>query len=102
MLTTNDKGLKVGENVYDDADPKSIASLAPSQPHREVDLAIVEADEQGIVPTVQVSYRKTGSLTLLKVISNRTLSFLPQSTALQRMLWRRLDSPTLIPSRSLL
>ncbi|KAH8091797.1 hypothetical protein BXZ70DRAFT_909660 [Cristinia sonorae] len=47
VLTTPDNGLKVGENVYDDADPKSIASLPPTQVHRDVDLAIVEADEQG-------------------------------------------------------
>jgi len=49
VLTTGDRGLKAGENIYNDSKPESIASLAPSQPHRDVDLAIVEADQEGYI-----------------------------------------------------
>ncbi|THH29008.1 hypothetical protein EUX98_g5181 [Antrodiella citrinella] len=48
-LTTYDKGLKVGTNVYDDSDVQSMASLPPTQPHRNVDLAIVAADKEGYI-----------------------------------------------------
>ncbi|TCD63645.1 hypothetical protein EIP91_005162 [Steccherinum ochraceum] len=47
VLTTNDKGNVVGQKIYDDSKPESIASLPDEAPHRNVDLAIVEADKAG-------------------------------------------------------
>lgn len=35
------------DTIYNDTDVKQIESLAPTQLHRSVDLAIVEADKQG-------------------------------------------------------
>jgi hypothetical protein len=36
------------DTVYNDMDPAQIETLAPSQLHREVDLAVVEADKEGM------------------------------------------------------
>ena len=47
VLIDNAAGAYAGETIYDDADPDQIETLAPSQPHREVDLAIVKADKEG-------------------------------------------------------
>ena len=38
-------------DIYSDLDIDKIETLAPSQLHRPVDLAIVEADTQGILLT---------------------------------------------------
>ena len=36
--------------IYDDANPDQIESLAPTQPHRNVDLEILKADREGMSP----------------------------------------------------
>ncbi|KAL4247620.1 NAD(P)-dependent Metabolic Enzyme [Abortiporus biennis] len=51
VLTSDDRGEFASSIVYHDDDPKQIESLAPTQPHRNVDLAIVEADKHGYVKT---------------------------------------------------
>lgn len=33
--------------IYYDSDPEQMGKIAPTQPHRNVDLAVVEADSQG-------------------------------------------------------
>lgn len=47
VLCDNASGLHDSSTVYSDASVEQIESLAPSQPHREVDLAVVGADQQG-------------------------------------------------------
>ncbi|KAF8885460.1 hypothetical protein BD779DRAFT_674409 [Infundibulicybe gibba] len=37
--------------IYDDADPEQIETLAPTQPHRDVDSEILNADKQGYAKT---------------------------------------------------
>jgi len=51
VLSDNAKGLYHYDTIYNDADPDQIETLAPTQPHREVDLEIVNADKQGYVKT---------------------------------------------------
>lgn len=40
--------------VYDDADADQIETLAPTQPHRHVDLEIINADKQGVLDIVDI------------------------------------------------
>ncbi|KAJ7020329.1 NAD(P)-binding protein [Mycena alexandri] len=49
VISDQAKGAFAGDLVYDDSDVKQIRSIAPTQMHREVDLAITEADEEGYV-----------------------------------------------------
>jgi len=51
VLSDNAAGEYAYDTIYDDLNPDQIETLAPSQPHRPVDLAIVEADKQGYVKT---------------------------------------------------
>ncbi|KAL0564750.1 hypothetical protein V5O48_017288, partial [Marasmius crinis-equi] len=44
-------GMRVGETIYDDANPEQIESIAPTQIHRNVDLEVVAADKEGYVRT---------------------------------------------------
>ncbi|KAF8656882.1 hypothetical protein AX16_002427 [Volvariella volvacea WC 439] len=50
-LTDSAGGLYPYETVYDDADPDQIETLPPTQLHRNVDLEIVKADQEGYVRT---------------------------------------------------
>ena len=47
MLTVDSKGLEATDEVYDDMNPDQIETLPDSQPHRDVDLEIINADKQG-------------------------------------------------------
>lgn len=47
VLCDDAEGMYAYDTIYNDADVKQIESLAPTQLHRNVDLAIVEADKQG-------------------------------------------------------
>ena len=47
MLCDDAQGMYAYDTIYNDTDVKQIESLAPTQLHRSVDLAIVEADKQG-------------------------------------------------------
>ncbi|KAJ7119847.1 hypothetical protein C8R44DRAFT_853853 [Mycena epipterygia] len=50
VLRDNARGMFVGETIYDDTDADQIESLSPAQPHRNVDLEIINADKDGTVP----------------------------------------------------
>lgn len=43
----NDLGTHSTETIYSDVDISQLEKLEPTQPHRDVDLALVEADSQG-------------------------------------------------------
>lgn len=45
----NAAGMYQYDTIWNDADPEQMATLPPTQVHRDVDLAIVGADEEGIV-----------------------------------------------------
>jgi len=47
VLTSNARGMHPTETIYDDMDPDQIETLPDTQPHRDVDLTIVEADKEG-------------------------------------------------------
>ncbi|KAF7424397.1 hypothetical protein PC9H_009704 [Pleurotus ostreatus] len=51
VLSDNAEGLYRTETIWNDADPAQIATIAPTQPHRNVDLLIVDADKEGYVRT---------------------------------------------------
>ncbi|KAJ7020344.1 NAD(P)-binding protein [Mycena alexandri] len=51
VISDQAKGAFASDLVYDDSDVKQIQSIAPTQMHRDVDLAITEADEEGYVKT---------------------------------------------------
>ncbi|KAJ7618783.1 NAD(P)-binding protein [Roridomyces roridus] len=50
-LGDNAKGLFASSTIFTDTDPAQIGSLPATQPHRNVDLAIVEADSRGYLDT---------------------------------------------------
>jgi len=47
--------------IYDDANPDQIESLAPTQPHRNVDLELLKADREGMSPKsrIEVTWSET-------------------------------------------
>jgi len=49
VLIDNAEGMYAYDTIYYDDDPDQIETLAPTQPHRNVDLELVEADKQGYV-----------------------------------------------------
>ncbi|KAJ7488072.1 hypothetical protein FB451DRAFT_1529080 [Mycena latifolia] len=49
VLTDDAKGMLVYETVYDDTDLAQLETLDPEQPHRNVDLALIEADKEGYI-----------------------------------------------------
>ncbi|KAJ2916607.1 hypothetical protein MD484_g3822, partial [Candolleomyces efflorescens] len=51
VLTDDSQGVYSTENIYDDLNVEQIESLAPTQPHRNVDLELVKADTEGYVRT---------------------------------------------------
>ncbi|KIY44022.1 NAD(P)-binding protein [Fistulina hepatica ATCC 64428] len=51
VLIDNAGGMHKGDVIYDDSNVEQIESLAPSQPHRPVDLAITAADNEGYAKT---------------------------------------------------
>jgi hypothetical protein len=48
VISDDAKGLHADVTVYDDSDADQIESIAPTQMHREVDLAITAADAEGV------------------------------------------------------
>ncbi|PBK84773.1 NAD(P)-binding protein [Armillaria gallica] len=50
-LTDNARGLHSTDVVYSDLDIPLFETLPPSQPHRNVDLAVIAADNEGYVKT---------------------------------------------------
>ncbi|KAJ7701214.1 hypothetical protein B0H17DRAFT_1046230 [Mycena rosella] len=51
VLADDAKGMHVTDTIYDDSDADQIETLAPTQMHRNVDLAITQADVEGYVKT---------------------------------------------------
>ncbi|TFK72947.1 NAD-binding protein [Pluteus cervinus] len=51
VLADNAEGEYAGDVVYDDSNADQIASLAPTQVHRPVDIAVTKADTDGYVKT---------------------------------------------------
>ncbi|KAG6813899.1 hypothetical protein H0H92_005748 [Tricholoma furcatifolium] len=49
VLTDNAAGAFAGQTIYNDDNPNQIETLAPSQPHRIVDLEVLKADKAGYV-----------------------------------------------------
>ena len=77
MLVDDAKGMHPTDIVYDDADAVQMASLAPTQMHREVDLELIKADEEGyiksyiVLPSTIYGVAKN-KLTALKVANDRS------------------------------
>ncbi|KAF9565241.1 NAD(P)-binding protein [Agrocybe pediades] len=51
ILIDNAQGMYVSDSIYSDLDIKQLESLPITQPHRVVDVALVDADKQGYVKT---------------------------------------------------
>ncbi|OJT02633.1 hypothetical protein TRAPUB_6814 [Trametes pubescens] len=51
VLTDHAAGMYATDIIYDDNDAEQLAKLSPEQPHRNVDLAVIAADEEGYVKT---------------------------------------------------
>ncbi|KAJ7274441.1 hypothetical protein B0H12DRAFT_1277397 [Mycena haematopus] len=51
VLQDDAKGMYSSPIIYSDLDIDQLETLSPEQPHRNVDLALVEADSQGYVKT---------------------------------------------------
>lgn len=47
VLNDNAKGMYATETIYDDFNADQIEALPDTQLHRDVDVAVVEADKQG-------------------------------------------------------
>lgn len=47
VLADNAAGMYGTDEVYSDLDVEKFEKLPPSQPHRVVDLEVIEADKQG-------------------------------------------------------
>ncbi|OBZ72277.1 hypothetical protein A0H81_07905 [Grifola frondosa] len=62
VLRDNAVGMFPTSTIYYDSDPDQMETLAPTQPHRNVDLAIVDADKQGFVKTYIILHRRSTGL----------------------------------------
>jgi hypothetical protein len=51
VLTDDARGEYLGETIYYDNDVAQLDALAPTQPHRDVDLEILAADAEGYART---------------------------------------------------
>ncbi|KAF8206496.1 NAD(P)-binding protein [Mycena galopus ATCC 62051] len=51
VLSDDANGMYSSPTIYSDLDVPQLEALPPDQPHRDVDLALVEADSQGYVKT---------------------------------------------------
>jgi len=49
VISDTAAGMYAGTTVYDDSDADQIESIAPTQMHRDVDLAIIGADAEGYI-----------------------------------------------------
>ncbi|KAJ6631943.1 hypothetical protein B0H10DRAFT_2314 [Mycena sp. CBHHK59/15] len=50
-------GMFLGEIIHDDSNADQIESLAPTQPHRDVDLEIINADKEGYIKSYIILFR---------------------------------------------
>ncbi|KAL1949313.1 hypothetical protein VTO73DRAFT_8194 [Trametes versicolor] len=51
VLSDNAAGMHGTDVVYCDADPEQLDAIAPTQPHRNVDLTVIAGDKEGYVKT---------------------------------------------------
>jgi len=51
VISESANGMFASETIYDDTNVEQMKSIAPTAMHRDVDLAVVEADEQGYART---------------------------------------------------
>ncbi|KAG6822868.1 hypothetical protein H0H92_012233, partial [Tricholoma furcatifolium] len=51
VLSDRAGGMYASETIYDDKDATAIEALPATQPHRIVDLAVIDADKEGFVKT---------------------------------------------------
>ncbi|KAJ7170598.1 hypothetical protein C8R43DRAFT_1120357 [Mycena crocata] len=51
VLSDNADGMRASNTIYSDLDIAQLETLSPDQPHRNVDLKLVEADTHGYVKT---------------------------------------------------
>jgi hypothetical protein len=72
VLADNAAGDYATDTIYDDASTVQIETLADTQPHRNVDLELINADKEGVW---QFSYIPIPSLYICKVMSGFTLSY---------------------------
>lgn len=49
VLTDDAAGLRASDTVWDDANPEQLDRLPPTAPHRDVDLELIHADDEGYV-----------------------------------------------------
>ncbi|KAI0364431.1 NAD-P-binding protein [Pilatotrama ljubarskyi] len=54
VLADNAAGMYSTDDIYNDNDSEQLAKIAPEQPHREIDLTVIAADEEGYVRTYLV------------------------------------------------
>lgn len=47
VLSDNAAGMHGTDVVYCDADPEQLDAIAPTQPHRNVDLTVIAGDKEG-------------------------------------------------------
>jgi hypothetical protein len=50
VISDDAKGMHSDVTIYDDSDADQIETIAPTQMHRDVDLAIIAADAEGLRP----------------------------------------------------
>ncbi|EAU85510.2 hypothetical protein CC1G_06411 [Coprinopsis cinerea okayama7 len=51
VLIDDARGMYASDTIYSDLDIATLASIPRTQPHREVDLAVIDADNEGYVKT---------------------------------------------------
>ncbi|KXN91706.1 hypothetical protein AN958_12558 [Leucoagaricus sp. SymC.cos] len=59
LLADNAAGMYATDKIWNDADANDIETLPDSAPHRDVDLAIIDADRQGFVKTAGISNNRS-------------------------------------------
>lgn len=55
LLSDNAAGLRDSDIIWDDADADQLEKLAPTAPHRDVDLELIKADQEGYVKAYLVT-----------------------------------------------
>ncbi|EED84078.1 predicted protein [Postia placenta Mad-698-R] len=54
VIATQAKGIFSSDTIYSDTDVEQIKSIPPTVPHKDVDLAVIAADEQGYARTYTI------------------------------------------------
>ncbi|KAG5652771.1 hypothetical protein H0H81_003709 [Sphagnurus paluster] len=67
VLVDDARGMHSTENIYSDLDIAKLETLSPKQPHRNVDLELVSADDQG--PLVDLGLQNQHSQQIPRLVS---------------------------------